>query len=216
MPIHPYHHSNYFIQLQMKDEEIFQQALKWHQSGLRFLKAGFYVDSIHSLLEGFQILEGLLGQHDLSLTQDSSPHTPVTLPCHCLEPVDVIRMPIDDSFEFREAQGRMRRLRGCPLPYHFDLLVTMTYNLALAFHLHANQLHDPETFISMLRQSKNLYMQARRLHELYGSDVLNTNTLENNLLHLQYMLQLESQKTPVVFPTLQTSPSKLNMATHAA
>lgn len=222
MDITHYHQSTEGFSLQeMRDEELFLHVLKWHQSGVRFLKAGYFVDAIHSFLEGFQPLESLLGQYEITLTQhvdNDKANTPLHLQQQ-QQQVHPIQTPLDDAFGNREDEGRTRRLRGCPCPYHFNLLVIMIYNLALAFHLHANQLDDRETYRSMLRQSRNLYSQAGRLHATYGSDVLNMSFLENNLLHLHHILDLEIHgpgKSPVLLHKLKTSPPSLNLATHAA
>ncbi|CAJ1965181.1 unnamed protein product [Cylindrotheca closterium] len=216
-----YHQSTEgFSHQEMRDEDMFLHCLKWHQCGVRFLRAGYFVDAIQSWLEGFQGLEGILMQYDISLSQHDDVESKVNIPCRLKrEQMGVIRIPLDDVFLNRESEGRIRRLRGCPCPYHFNLLVIMTYNLALAFHLHANQLHDGESYVSMLRQSRNLYLQARRLHSTYGSDVLDTSCLENNLLHLHQMMDLEihgPEKTQALLPNLQTPPATINVATHAA
>ena len=142
--------------------------------------------------KGFQVLEGLLGEHNVSLSSHSScvAEQKLTFPCHW-ERVDIINMPIEGYFENRAEECRERILRSCPCPYHFNLLVAMVYNLGLAFHLYARQLHDRESCVTMLNQSHNLYSQAKRLHATYGSDCLNTNYLENNMNHLHNILRLE-------------------------
>jgi hypothetical protein len=171
------------------DEEIFLQALKSHRASVRFSMAGLFVDAIHSILEGFETLEVLLGQYGVTLNQvDPNADVWFCTSVNGVESIQVDLYPLDGSFEDREETGRSRISSGCPCPYHYDLLLAMIYNLGLAYHLYALKQRNRESYLAALHQSFNLYMQAKRLSATHDSPILIRRSLENNLCHLHIML----------------------------
>eukprot|EP00980_Cylindrotheca_fusiformis_P021376 scaffold8252_cov92-Cylindrotheca_fusiformis.AAC.5 len=189
------------------NEELFLEALKSLREGVRFSTAGFYTDSIQSLLEGFQTLEVLLGTYGVKLNkEDLTEEVCFPISDTAVNSIQVDGNPIDGNFENRKEMEGARTQSGCPCPYHYDLLLAMIYNLGLAYHLYALEEQRTQDFTAAaaLNESFNLYKQAKRLLQNNDSKLMIHRSLENNLhhvfilLHTTYHAGQEIQRQPLV------------------
>lgn len=113
-------------------------SIQYHDSSVRFLRAGLYLDAIHSIMEGLDAL-GV----SLSLCHADSSGS------HLFLPENGFRTPMELT------QHEMQQQSTEELP------TVMIYNLGLAYHLYALTLngHNQDR---LLQESLKLYREAQR------------------------------------------------------
>jgi hypothetical protein len=134
-----------------------QYAIQRHFSSVRFISAGFYSDAIQTILQGLGSLD-IKGSRAQSINLQPSEDGNCSYIVDCY-PINLLRSDIE-SREF--------------------LVITMVYNLALAYHMYAMAQNDKR---AALDEALKLYKEVlHRLH-LYNFTDFPLMRLENNIRH---------------------------------
>ncbi|KAL3927112.1 MAG: hypothetical protein SGBAC_013214 [Bacillariaceae sp.] len=162
-----------------------------HQSTVRYIRAGFYLDAIHTTMEGFSKC-----QVSLAMQRDESTASVIELDSPRLEEKEETNLVMDLS-------PMDMSINGGKSPQEL-LLAVMLYNLALSYHLYAASSIDDkieeydvrtkEQVAAILGDALHLYEETCfRLHNLdpvlrsyfYRIPAVENNMRHAKLLHLQ-------------------------------
>ena len=166
-----------------------------HDSSLRFIKAGLYEDAIHSLLEGTKVLNSTLAHYGVSPQQESSPQyinkNLETIQSKVLKDDDETDQIVVDTTPLEYT-----RCDSASCPIGLDLLLTMKYNLGLAYHLYALSQNDPNLFRAGLYAALKFYHEVERQFGIHGIPA--PSGLQNNIKHVYHSLLAGHQKRPSI------------------
>jgi hypothetical protein len=149
-----------------------ESSIQYHCSSVRFIRAGLYLDAIHSIIQSLEVLQVKLTLSDIPDTQLISDKEGMDSCHHILS-----RSPMDPTqYEMRSSA---------------DLPIALIYNLALAFHLFAiaeinDEIHN---FNSILQESLRLYNEAERRILSDNANSVAATTLQNNVRHLHAVIK---------------------------
>lgn len=161
----------------------FLRAFRLHRSGIRFLNAGYYVDSIHTIIEGLEILQVSLDadRKDVTvLSQRWGNPSFEKLPKRTF----IIDRNAMEHCCFTNEEWMNADLQPCCSFCQGSLKSAMVYNLALAYHLQALELDDGVSRVSYLNQALKLYAAAESSLRQRGLASSIPFGLENNSRHI--------------------------------
>eukprot|EP00980_Cylindrotheca_fusiformis_P016306 scaffold4844_cov112-Cylindrotheca_fusiformis.AAC.4 len=163
---------------------IFLRSLRLHRSGVRFLSAQYYVDAIHTILQGLELMEvSLTGRSDVSILFDRWTKTyPLEIMNRRSYMIDTEAM---DHCCFAKEEWMASDLKPNCCHCEGFLVSAMVYNLALAYHQYAlSHGERTTTRYSYLREALRIYSAAETLLRQHGLEDSIPPGLENNVRHI--------------------------------
>lgn len=195
-------HSSQPMELKQQSQQSLEYRLpplfECHYSTVRYIRAGFYLDAIHSIMEGFSSCQA-------SLVMQSDKKT-----AQRIDTLDSLRSVSEESTTLVIDRNPMHFCSASIDRDEEELLVlVMLYNLALSYHLLAlsetgqdnddskqrdHNIQTAEQIAAILRDAFHLYEEACiRLHNLdpklksslHSIPALHSNMRHAKILHLQ-------------------------------
>ncbi|CAJ1967402.1 unnamed protein product [Cylindrotheca closterium] len=169
-----------------------------HHSTVRYIRAGYYLDAIHSIMEGFS-----LNQASLEMQRDTA----------TAKLIEVDSPRSDENINFVIDRNPMDLDTSDGQSPDEHLFVAMLYNLALSYHMLAlsaieeggiddgkqhceHNIQGKEQIVGILGDSLHLYEEASiRLHNLdpkLKSSLYSIPSLHSNMRHVK-LLRLQSR-----------------------